>query len=70
MNYNNAPAVGSALASSGAINAGSWIELDVTSFMTGEGAYGFGITAPNSTAIRMSSRETGSSAPQLILDLQ
>jgi len=59
-----------ALASSGPGNAGSWIELDVTSFITGEGTYGFGITTPNSTAIKMSSRETGTNAPQLILDLQ
>ena len=70
MNYNNAPALGSVLASSGpAGSPGSWVELDVTSYLNGEGSYSFGITSPSSTAIKFSSRE-GVFAPQLILDLQ
>jgi chitodextrinase len=69
MNYNNAPALGSTLASSGAVNAGNWVELDVTSYITGEGTYSFGIITPSSTALSMASREAGANAPQLILNL-
>ena len=70
MNYNTAPALGNLLSSTGLINAGSWVEFDVTSYVTGEGAYSFGITDPSSTAVRMTAREAGTNAPQLILDLQ
>ena len=68
-NYTNAPALGSVLASTGSISAGSWATLDVTSYVKGEGVYSFGVTTPSSTATSMSSRE-GSFAPQLVVDLQ
>ena len=68
-NYNNAPALGGIVASSTSANAGTWVELDVTSYVTGEGTYSFGITTSSSTALSMASRETGANAPQLILSL-
>jgi parallel beta-helix repeat protein len=69
-NYNNAPAVGNILDSSGPIPAGSWVTLDVTSYLTGEGSYNFGVTTPGTTAISLASRESGLNSPQLIIDLQ
>jgi len=70
INYANAPTIGGLLASSGSIISGSWVEFDVTSFVTGEGAFSFSITDPSTPAVRMSSRESNSNTPQLILDLQ
>lgn len=69
-NYANAPALGSNLASSGALVTGQWVALDVTAYITGEGTYSFGITTPGSTTISLASRESGANAPQLIIDLR
>jgi hypothetical protein len=68
--YTNAPALGGTLASSGAFTSASWVTLDVTSYVTGDGTYSFGITTPNSAAISLASRESGANSPQLIIDLQ
>ncbi len=68
MVYSNAPALGSVLSSSGAVSANSWVTFDVTSYITADGAYSFGITTPSSTAMSVASRESGANAPQLILD--
>jgi hypothetical protein len=67
INYNNAPALGSTLASSGAFTSGNWVSLDVTSYVTGEGAYSFGITTPNTSALSFPSRESGTNSAQLII---
>jgi hypothetical protein len=69
-NYANAPALGNTLATSTTISAGTWVTLDVTSYVTGEGAYSFGITTSGSTAISLASRESGANSPQLIIDLK
>ena len=58
-NFNNAPALGSTLASSGAVTTGTWVTLDVTSYVTTEGTYSFGVITPGATAISMASREIG-----------
>jgi hypothetical protein len=70
INYSNAPVLGSILATSPAVMSGTWITLDVTSYVTSSGTFNFGITTPGSTAIALSSRESGANAPQLIIDLQ
>jgi hypothetical protein len=70
MNYTNAPALGSVLASSAVFTTGSWVTLDVTSYVTGDGTYSFGITDPSATAISLASRESGTNAPQLIINFK
>jgi acid phosphatase type 7 len=70
MNYTNAPALGNALVSSGAVATSSWVTLDVTAYITGEGTFNIGVTTPGSTAISLSSHEAGANSPQLIIDLQ
>lgn len=67
INYNNAPSVGSALASSSAFGGGAWIEIDVTTYITGNGTYNLALTTPSSTAISFASRETANT-PQLIVE--
>jgi hypothetical protein len=67
LTYNNAPPVGNALGSSGAVAAGVWISMDVTSYITGQGTYNLALTTPGSTAISLASRESGANAPQLVI---
>ena len=67
--YNTAPALGSSLASSGAITAGSWVNLNVSSYITGEGTYSFGITAPGTTTLSFAAKESGANAAQLVVNL-
>ena len=66
--YNNAPAVGSVLGSSGGFGAGVWTTVDITAYITGNGTYNLGLTVPGSTAISFASRESGANAPQLIVE--
>lgn len=68
-NYNNAPALGGLLATATPISAGTWVSLDVTPYITGEGVYSFGLSTPSSSTLSMASRETGATAAQLVLDL-
>lgn len=70
IDYINAPALASVLGSSGYVDHGTWVEFDVTSYVTREGAYSFGLTDPSATQVRLSSREANQNTPQLILDLQ
>jgi hypothetical protein len=68
INYNNAPPVGSSLGSSGSVVAGAWISIDITAYVTGNGTYNLALTTPGSTAISLASRESGATAPQLIVE--
>ena len=68
LNYNNAPPLGSALASSGAFGAGVWISMDVTAYITGNGTYNLALTTPGSTAVSLASRQSGANAPQLVVE--
>ena len=63
----NAPAIGASIGNSGAITAGTWTTVDVTALL-GSGKLSFALSGINSTAVRLSSRESGATAPQLILD--
>jgi hypothetical protein len=68
VNYNNAPAVGSVIGSSPAVSAGTWISIDVTAYITGNGSYNLALTTPGSTAISFASRQASANAPQLIVE--
>ncbi len=70
LTYNNAPAMGSQLATSTSIATGTWITLTVTGYISADGTYSFGITDPSSTALSMAARESGANASQLIIDTQ
>jgi Calcineurin-like phosphoesterase len=69
INYNNAPPLGSALGSSGPISTGTWISMDVTVYITGNGTYNLALTTPGSTAVSLASRQSGTNAPQLIIEM-
>jgi parallel beta-helix repeat protein len=65
--YGNAPAYGAVAASSGGLTAGTWVNVDVTSLVTGSGQLSLALTTTSSTAMSLASRESGGNAPQLVL---
>lgn len=69
INFNNSPAVGSVLGSSGPISANTWTSIDVTSYITGNGSFNLALTTNSSTAMSFSSRQ-GSNPPQLVIETQ
>ena len=67
--YNTAPAFGSLLASSGNFHSGTWVVIDVSSYITGEGTYSFGITTPGNSTLSFASKESGVNSAMLEVDL-
>ena len=69
INYNNAPAINAGVAgSSGPIKTSkTWISIDITSLVNGNGPVSIAVTTTNSTAINLASRESGANAPQLVI---
>ncbi len=66
--YNNAPAPGTAINSSGPVTASSWVTIDVSSYIKGDGTYNL-VLAPNfSTALSFASRQSGANAPKLVIN--
>jgi hypothetical protein len=68
INYNNAPALGGVLVSTGSFGGGVWISMDVTAYITGNGTYNLALTTPSTTSVSLASREAGARAPQLIIE--
>jgi hypothetical protein len=69
INFKNAPVIdGPKAGSSGPIKtANTFISVDVTALVTGNGTISIAVTTTNSTAISLASRETGAHAPQLVI---
>jgi acid phosphatase type 7 len=65
--YNTAPSLGNQIGSIGAFRGSSWITIDVTPLVTGNGTFSLAISGLNATAVSLASRETGTKAPQLIV---
>jgi hypothetical protein len=66
--YNNAPAIGSSVGSSGSFGAGVWTTVNVTSLVTGNGTLNLGLYTSSSTAISFNSRQASTNPPQLIVE--
>jgi len=64
----NAPAMTRRLGDLPDVANNTWTELDVTEAVTGNGVYSFGITTASASSKTFASRETGSSAPQLVIE--
>ena len=64
--YNNAPALGSQIGSFGAIRSSTWIEIDVTSLIRGNGTFSLAVSGVNTTAVSLASRESANK-PQLVV---
>jgi hypothetical protein len=68
--YSNAPAIGTTIGNSPAsFTSGTWVTVDVSSYVKQAGVYSFALTAPSGSPVDFSSRETGAAAPRLVLIL-
>lgn len=67
LTYENAPAFGSVIAASGPFASGAYIEVDVTSLVSGNGLLSLALTGPGATAVSFGSRES-TTPPQLIVE--
>jgi acid phosphatase type 7 len=66
--WNNQPAVdGATLGSLGSVVQNTWYQINVSSFVTGNGTFSIGATSSSSDGADYDSRETGTTAPQLVI---
>jgi hypothetical protein len=63
--YSNAPAVGAVIGGSGAISSG-WLEIDVTSYVNGDGTFSLALLADSAGRNLFDSAETGN-GPELVV---
>ena len=67
--YQNAPAVGSAvIGRSGGFSSGQWTTIDVTAVVQPGTKLSLAIVTGDATQMNLASRETGATAPQLVLE--
>ncbi|MEU9886270.1 DNRLRE domain-containing protein [Sphaerisporangium sp. NPDC051011] len=67
--WNAQPSIdGATLGTLGSVARNAWYEIDVTSYVTGNGTYSIGVTSSNNDGADYDSRESGSAtAPQLVV---
>jgi len=66
--WNDQPAIdGGTLGSLGPVSRNAWYEVDVTPYVTGNGTFSFGITSSSTDGADYDSRESGATAPQLVV---
>ena len=70
LTFDSRPAFGGLLATSGATTAGTWMDLDVTGAVNGNGLVTLGFTSGSTAGKNFGSREDAQHAPQLLLTAQ
>lgn len=65
--YANAPAPGATLGTSGSITSGTWVSVDVTSFVNTSGVFDLVLTTTSTAALNFNSRDASSNQPQLVI---
>jgi hypothetical protein len=68
ISYATAPALGPVVATSGPVGQEGWTSVDVTALVHGEGAVDLVVSTDDRTAGLYASRETGFTAPQLVVE--
>lgn len=66
--YKNAPSIGAVSATSPAFYGNTWIAIDVTALINGNGKFGVALTSHDVKSIGFASRESGGHAPQLLIE--
>jgi hypothetical protein len=66
--YATAPTVGPVVAASGVVSRDTWTSVDVTSIVHGDGVLDLVLTSDDKSAGLYASRETGVTAPQLVVE--
>jgi hypothetical protein len=64
--FNNAPAAGALINSSGPVTGGAWVAVDVTGYLAGQGNYSLMLAGAEATTRTYSSRESAN-PPQLVI---
>jgi hypothetical protein len=67
--YASAPALGAVIGSSGAHGGAQYTEVDVTGYVTGDGAHSLALTTSSTKVISYPSREAASNRPELIVEV-
>ncbi|HZM80868.1 MAG TPA: DNRLRE domain-containing protein [Candidatus Limnocylindrales bacterium] len=66
--WNAQPAIdGATLGSLGAVSRNTWYQVNVSALITGNGTFSIGVTSSSTNGADYDSRETGATAPQLIV---
>ncbi|MGA2504137.1 MAG: DNRLRE domain-containing protein [Anaerolineales bacterium] len=65
--YSNAPAAGNIINSSKSFAAGTWMDVDVSTYIKAAGTFSLVLTTSSSTNTNLASREDPSHAPQLVV---
>jgi hypothetical protein len=65
--WSTAPVFGPALATVGAVVAGSWVEVDITPAINGNGTFAFGLAKIGADSAYYGSRESAH-VPQLVIE--
>lgn len=65
--FNNAPAVGALIGSSGNFASGNWTSVDVTALITGSGVYDLALTTTSSSTMNFNSRDASVNRPELVI---
>jgi hypothetical protein len=64
--YSNAPAAGAVINGSGAFGTSTWVEIDVTSYVNGDGTFSLGLL-PDASGRNLFSSDEGTDAPELVV---
>ncbi len=67
LTWNNAPAIGPALDQTAKTGDESWVELDVSEQITGDGVYSFGLRTATENSIYLFSKEAADRWPELMV---
>lgn len=67
LTYKNAPPIGSVAATSQPFSANTWVSIDVTPLISGNGKWALALTSRDNESVGFASRESGGHAPQLII---
>jgi hypothetical protein len=69
LTWSNAPALsGSPLSQLGTVSLNTWVEIEVTAAISGDGVYSFGVSSSSTNSVFYSSKE-GSQPPQLVIEM-
>jgi hypothetical protein len=69
LNWGNAPAIipqSGTLSTAGPVSPNTWVELDVTAAIAGDGVYAFGMSSGSSNSVIYSTKE-GTNPPELVI---
>jgi hypothetical protein len=68
LTFNSMPALGGAVASTGAHGGAVYTSVDLTSYITGDGTYSLALTTTSTKAVSYPSREATSNRPELVIE--